>query len=423
VLLFLDEVQALKAIKGLFDAASSAKIAVAFWGSGAVASLGLDRLALDIDVICNLDSGACNPIEIDKLRQLRPHAPVRSDPRLHGKVYWTPGGVVVGSSNASTNGLAVEIGLSGWAEANIQSDDRNIVEATYAWFEARKQNAYEITNGHIAHANELWNDRVRSSPVGLQLTNDIGAAVRHCPDHPAWLSVKLAVYSEGYSPEGIRALKEERRANPILRDMGAYEGWDSEIEAGDWLLDFELNGEQADFGGYWNVPTPKLESKLMTYFHKRTAVRITSLGSMKLSILDLAKLRSAAQALVGTMGVREPPCAMIPIRKAIDFIDSRSTSPASELKAFERAMLNIFKEATKAGYRPTEFLKMISRESPLLVAKRLIMSKTPSSGFTRLWELKRLDLTVEALALSGQWKHLFSQQERERAESRLEKYR
>ena|SRR5262249_21931214 len=76
--------------------------------------------------------------------RLRPHIPVRSDPRLHGKLYWTPAGIVMGSSNASTNGLATEDGLSGWAEANIFSDDPELIATTFAWFKLRKECSYEI---------------------------------------------------------------------------------------------------------------------------------------------------------------------------------------------------------------------------------------------------------------------------------------
>jgi hypothetical protein len=57
-------------------------------------------------------------------------------------------------------------------------------------------------------------------------------------------------------------------------------------------------------------------------------------------------------------------------------------------------MRDIFMEATKIGYRPTEFLRMVDREGALPTAKRLIISSAPSSGFTRLWELRRLNLTL-----------------------------
>ncbi len=420
MLSFLDEVEALKAIRNLFNTSTTAKLAVAFWGSGAITNLGLDRDDLDVEVICNLDSGACNPIEIDALRRLRPLVPVRSDPRLHGKVYWTPNGVVLGSSNASTNGLAVEMGLSGWAEANIFSNDPKLIEASYLWFETRRRDAYEINDEQIALATKIWKDRARTAPTGTQLGLDLGAVVRGNPAHPAWPSVKLAVYSEDLSDEGKAALNKERRESPILRSMDAYERWHNEIHAGDWLLDFYIEHGQGEFQGYWHVPTPKIESKLLTYVSKRSAINLAGLGVLKLTKADKTKLERAAPRLVKTGGKGKPQSyAMITIPEAIKFIDEHPETLAADRKAFGQAMLNIFKEASKIGYRPTEFLKMIEREDALSVAKRLIMNKTPSSGFTRLWELKRPDLTVEAVATTSEWRHLFSEEELERAERRL----
>jgi hypothetical protein len=63
---------------------------------------------------------------------------------------------------------------------------------------------------------------------------------------------------------------------------------------------------------------------------------------------------------------------------------------------------------------------MVDREGAVPTAKRLIMSSTPSSGFTRLWELKRLDLTVEALALRVPWRQLFTEVELKKARQRLD---
>jgi hypothetical protein len=64
---FLDEVGALDKIQDLLRGTKEAKIAVAFWGRGAVETLGIDRRALQVEIICNLDSGACNPAEIEGL--------------------------------------------------------------------------------------------------------------------------------------------------------------------------------------------------------------------------------------------------------------------------------------------------------------------------------------------------------------------
>lgn len=422
---FLDEVGALVKIREIFRSATTAKIAVAFWGQGAIEALGLARPELEVDVVCNLDSGACNPLEIEKLRWIRPHLPVRSDPRLHGKLYWTPDGLVLGSSNASTNGLAVVDGLGGWAEANVFSDDPAMVAAALAWFESRKSNAYEITGTHLRLAEQTWLDRSRIAPTGMELTTDLGAAVRSSPEHVAWNKVKLAIYSEGLSVAGERALKADRKANPALGKFDVYEGWQNEIGAGDWLLDFELDAKDCSFGGYWRVPNPKIETKLLTYVHKEAGVSLPGFGALALSAQDLRACRLAASELVRNKGGKSSSAAMVPIRHAIEFIDTYQTGGAAQrstAKAFERAMRDIFVASSKVGYRPTEFLRMIERDGALPTAKHLILSSTPSSGFTKLWELKRLDLTVEALALREPWRGLFSVAELERAERRLKQY-
>jgi len=421
-MIFLNEVGALAKIREMFGRAGQAKIAVAFWGRGAAQALGLDRPDLEAEIICNLDSGACNPSEIEKLRGLRPHIAVRSDPRLHGKLYWTPSGVVIGSSNASTNGLAVEDGLAGWAEANIFSDDPKLTEAALGWFNARKEGSYEITDAHLCLAEQIWSQRAKSTPPGLKLAGDLGAAVRLTPERHVWSKLKLAIYSEDLSAEGKKQMKADKHDNPALQAFGSYEKWHNAIDAGDWILDFWLAKKGPRFGGYWSVPDPKLENKLLTYVREEPCVTLPGFGMLNLSASDLRDLEEAALAIARTENEREPPCAMVPIRDAIAFIDKRKDAiiiSVPDIRAFERAMGDIFTEATKIGYRPTEFLRMVDREGALSTAKRLIMSRSPSSGFTRLWELKRLDLTVEALALRDPWRRLFTEGELQTARQRL----
>lgn len=89
---------------------------------------------------------------------------------------------------------------------------------------------------------------------------------------------------------------------------------------------------------------------------------------------------------------------------------------------FHRAMARIYEDARKIGYTPTYFLRMLSEHGGVETARRLINSDTPSEGFTRLWMMKRLDLTVESLALQPEWELLFSDEEREKARKRLKEY-
>lgn len=92
-----------------------------------------------------------------------------------------------------------------------------------------------------------------------------------------------------------------------------------------------------------------------------------------------------------------------------------------EQKLFED-MKSIYIEAKKIGYTPSRFMEMLANEGGLKVAKNLINSQQPSDGFNKLWELKRLDLTVEALILKSEYRKLFTDDELNIVKNRLIKY-
>ncbi|QTL03524.1 hypothetical protein J5J86_22805 [Aquabacter sp. L1I39] len=92
---------------------------------------------------------------------------------------------------------------------------------------------------------------------------------------------------------------------------------------------------------------------------------------------------------------------------------------------FDQAMLQIYQRAKKeAKYQANDFLGMLMSNRGVRTAKTLINSKTESSGYAKLSELGRLDLTVEALVTEDtRWHVLFTDEELERARLRLKKYR
>ena len=55
-------------------------------------------------------------------------------------------------------------------------------------------------------------------------------------------------------------------------------------------------------------------------------------------------------------------------------------------------------------------------------ARTLILKDGGTDGFAKLWELGRLDLSVEALVLKDEYRELFTDQEREECTNRLKKY-
>lgn len=89
---------------------------------------------------------------------------------------------------------------------------------------------------------------------------------------------------------------------------------------------------------------------------------------------------------------------------------------------FHKDMLSIYENARKIGYNATRFKQMVANEGGYNVAKKFINNNNPSEGFTSLWELGRLDLTVESLVLRDEYKSLFTALERDIVQDRLEEY-
>jgi len=72
------------------------------------------------------------------------------------------------------------------------------------------------------------------------------------------------------------------------------------------------------------------------------------------------------------------------------------------------------------GYRPSYFLQMLGNHGPVDTTIRLVTASKFHEGFTRLWELRRLDLTVEAIILRNPYKQLFTKEVLDKARERLE---
>ena len=92
-------------------------------------------------------------------------------------------------------------------------------------------------------------------------------------------------------------------------------------------------------------------------------------------------------------------------------------------RRFGEAMFAIYREARDIGYTPSIFLRMLNEKGALQTARQLINASQPSDGYTRLWELRRLDLSVEAVVHdNGEWHDLFTQDELQRCQKRLTAY-
>jgi hypothetical protein len=175
----LRETELPKKFRSLKKAASETLMAVPFWGTGAIKALGLS--AGKSRVICNLSSGACNPYEIAELKKLV-GIKVRTNPRLHAKIYASRNFAIIGSSNASTNGLAIAGKVStGWIEANVLSKEPELIKETCGLFETiwDSDETKPIDYRQLEEAMIAWDNRPTSKRA-INATTLLAA----CRDHP-----------------------------------------------------------------------------------------------------------------------------------------------------------------------------------------------------------------------------------------------
>lgn len=96
--------------------------------------------------------------------------------------------------------------------------------------------------------------------------------------------------------------------------------------------------------------------------------------------------------------------------------------PAVVERQFEDFLRAKVEEANSFKYVPTKFLGMLSSSGAYATATQLLSSKDLTSGYQRLWQNQRLDLSVEALVLEHEWWEYFDPMLLQRAEARLREF-
>lgn len=92
-------------------------------------------------------------------------------------------------------------------------------------------------------------------------------------------------------------------------------------------------------------------------------------------------------------------------------------TPAEE---FNKELLSLFRRTGEAtNYWPSYFLRSVRANGGLVVAKNLLAPGQASSGFDRLIDARRTDLSVEHFVLEPRFVHLFTEEELKVARDRL----
>jgi len=89
--------------------------------------------------------------------------------------------------------------------------------------------------------------------------------------------------------------------------------------------------------------------------------------------------------------------------------------------AFHERMRQVHDQAkSECDYKATRFIQMVNAIGGLQTAKKLLATSGYSEGLTRLWEEKRLDISMEATVLTEPWCKLFTESELSVARKKLE---
>lgn len=260
--LFLTD-NSLQKIQSITAAAGTKKFAVAFWGQGAAEQLGISKAnGIECQILCDLFSGACNPKEMHKLLSLG--CEIKTIDGLHSKIYCNADQVLIGSSNASSNGLASNTKqFSGNVEANALVTERPFVDAVHKWFDEHWSlpSTQSVTTTLVEESKPIW---LTNSAMTRQLTNGLLSEIRQHPGFAQKLKARVIfyVFDKG-SASAERAYNLQGRARysdaelrffadvlPYYEDRG---GWN--VHPGDVFLDFECSKPKgrATFYGIWRV--------------------------------------------------------------------------------------------------------------------------------------------------------------------------
>jgi len=179
----------------------------------------------------------------------------------------------------------------------------------------------------------------------------------------------------------------------------------------------ELDPEESDLGrlkelGYEIFTSA---SSLRGYVRRRNQEAAGTVEDAASSAGGLAGLADEQADRVGSAEQLAPP-------RYLESGSEAAAVPGPDVRAaFERAMKDVYVRAkAEANYTATYFVGMLSTYGGLGTAQRLLASTDISTGFAALYERGRLDLTVEAVVVQPQFASLFSDEEIETAQQRLD---
>lgn len=261
----LTKEDAFATIRDFIKASNEVRVVAPYFGRGAFKQLGFSQSNKNATIVCDLFSGACNPLEIGDFLDCWGPERVRKLDKLHAKIYWTDVGVVIGSANPSANGLGFERReTEGLFEACVASSDPVVIETWRDFIQTQfLAPSKEVHLDDIKAAMPIWRKNRGKRPKPSGSPDTLFAMMRSEPESFKDRDIQFLIYvDEGPSPEAVTAY--EQKKSDYGTNIDFWENWKATGRTAvvEFLYDDEMSSDPYFHAFYETLPDPivQLES-------------------------------------------------------------------------------------------------------------------------------------------------------------------
>jgi hypothetical protein len=282
-----------------------AKLAVAYWGNGAVDLLNLSNFSEKAQVICDAFSGSCNPSELSVL--IEKHD-VKYISGLHAKVYWTEGSVVIGSANASINGLKQQGPILRY-EASVAIKDQTVIDEVKIWFDKIFAKAQIVDDRIIKAITPIWTRAQSQRPWPHPRQPSLIEALQLSPEDFSGRPIYALLPYPKLPSDTIREFRKVRGLHYSKADLEKYDkeeilpiyedNGNFDTKAGDYFMDYSLNSRSSlTYNGLWRVRFENWRHKIAKNRDIIFVDRVSNFDGIKVRPSDGRTIGKALKALI-----------------------------------------------------------------------------------------------------------------------------
>ncbi|MCW0234261.1 MAG: phospholipase D family protein [Ferrovibrio sp.] len=279
------------------------RLAVAFWGKGAADDLIKPSKAKKIHIVCDLYSGACNPHELLKIVGDK-RVSLRHLNGLHAKVYCGGDFAVIGSPNASINGLGIEGADDGNTEAGYLVTSKSTVSEIVNWFDSL--DATELTAPMLKAFIPQWRIRQAIGRNAIAATKAVAMDLTEALTRNIHLPITIFYYNDTGYQAGASVEAFERFIAETGRSADDWDNYEESINnthtypEGEFVIDVMRTRKKVRIDrSIYEIPNPLISRQngngsLMVPVRMHETIEVPGVGLISLSDRDLAEIERIA---------------------------------------------------------------------------------------------------------------------------------